>query len=127
MSVHLEQFFSSGTQAQCPAKSPETPELLPADMSEEEDSIQPMEVTVTDHNYCVTPNTSVVVYELTRENEKLKRVHAERCIRRVKENKLFERSYLCPESGSLDQLFSVACLLVNYQYGPLVKAWATQQ
>uniref|UniRef100_A0A8C9XEZ2 THAP-type domain-containing protein n=1 Tax=Sander lucioperca TaxID=283035 RepID=A0A8C9XEZ2_SANLU len=48
---------------------PPTPELLP---SEEEDSVQPMEVTVTDHDYCVTPNTSVVVYELTRENEKLR-------------------------------------------------------
>ncbi|XP_031172173.1 uncharacterized protein LOC116061939 [Sander lucioperca] len=51
---------------------PPTPELLPADTTEEEDSVQPMEVTVTDHDCCVTPNTSVVVYELTRENEKLR-------------------------------------------------------
>jgi hypothetical protein len=27
-------------------------------------------------------------------------------------------------SGSINQLFAVACLLVNYQNGPLVRAWA---
>ncbi|KAK0153993.1 hypothetical protein N1851_003927 [Merluccius polli] len=54
----------------CPR--PPTPELLLADMSEEED-IQPMEVTVTGHDYCVTPNTSMVVHELMRENENLRR------------------------------------------------------
>ncbi|KAK0155168.1 hypothetical protein N1851_002493 [Merluccius polli] len=29
--------------------------------------------------------------------------------------------------GNIEELFSVACFLVNYQNGPLVKAWATQQ
>uniref|UniRef100_A0A0E9WU51 DDE Tnp4 domain-containing protein n=1 Tax=Anguilla anguilla TaxID=7936 RepID=A0A0E9WU51_ANGAN len=52
------------------------------------------------------------------------RVHVERCIRRVKENKLFDKVIPLPVCGSIDQLFSVACLLVNYQNGPLVKAWA---
>lgn len=55
------------------------------------------------------------------------RVHVERCIRRVKENKLFEKVIPLSMCGSIDQLFSVACLLVNYQNGPLVKAWAAQK
>lgn len=54
------------------------------------------------------------------------RVHVERCIRRVKENKLFDRDIPLSVCGSIEELFSVACFLVNYQYGPLVKAWATQ-
>uniref|UniRef100_A0A8D0CTF1 THAP-type domain-containing protein n=1 Tax=Sander lucioperca TaxID=283035 RepID=A0A8D0CTF1_SANLU len=112
---------------------PPTPELLPADTSEEEDSVQPMDVTVTDHDNCVTPNTSVVNTQMAKEDVQRTqsiarlRVHAERFIRRVKENKLFEKVIPLSISGSIDQLFSVACLLVNYQYGPLVKAWATQQ
>ncbi|KAG9279343.1 hypothetical protein AMEX_G4865 [Astyanax mexicanus] len=52
------------------------------------------------------------------------RVHVERCIRRVKENKLFDKVIPLSVCGSIDQLFSVACFLVNYQNGPLVKAWA---
>jgi len=55
------------------------------------------------------------------------RVHVERCIRRVKENKLFDKVIPLSVCGSIDQLFTVACLLVNYQNGPLVKAWATQK
>ncbi|KAK0146645.1 THAP domain-containing protein 2 [Merluccius polli] len=55
------------------------------------------------------------------------RVHVERCIRRVKENKLFDREIPLSVCGSIEELFSVACFLVNYQNGPLVKAWATQQ
>ncbi|KAI7789388.1 hypothetical protein IRJ41_018296, partial [Triplophysa rosa] len=43
------------------------------------------------------------------------RVHVERLIRRVKQNKF------------INQLFTVACLLVNYQNGPLVKAWAKKE
>lgn len=53
------------------------------------------------------------------------RVHVERCIRRVKENKLFDSEIPLSVCGNIDQLFSVACFLVNYQNGPLVKAWAT--
>jgi len=55
------------------------------------------------------------------------RVHVERCIRRVKENKLFDKVIPLSVCGSIDQLFTVACLLVNYQNGPLVKTWATQK
>ncbi|KAK0134860.1 THAP domain-containing protein 2 [Merluccius polli] len=53
------------------------------------------------------------------------RVHVERCIRRVKENKLFDTEIPLSVCGNIEQLFSVACFLVNYQNGPLVKAWAT--
>lgn len=52
------------------------------------------------------------------------RVHVERLIRRVKEHKLFETVIPLSISGSINQLFTVSCLLVNYQSGPLVKAWA---
>ncbi|CAK6978572.1 uncharacterized protein LOC126406435 [Scomber scombrus] len=55
------------------------------------------------------------------------RVHVERCIRRVKENKLFDKVIPLSVCGSIDQLFSVACFLVNYQNGPLVKAWAAKR
>ncbi|KAK7910479.1 hypothetical protein WMY93_015163 [Mugilogobius chulae] len=52
------------------------------------------------------------------------RVHVERVIRRVKEHKLFRTEIPLSLTGSINQLFAVACLLVNYQNGPLVKAWA---
>ncbi|KAK7939005.1 hypothetical protein WMY93_002331 [Mugilogobius chulae] len=52
------------------------------------------------------------------------RIHVERCIRRVKENKLFDRVIPVSVCGNIDSLFSLACMLVNYQHGPLVKAWA---
>ncbi|XP_062383849.1 uncharacterized protein LOC134081999 [Sardina pilchardus] len=52
------------------------------------------------------------------------RVHVERLIRRVKEHKLFDTVIPMSISGSINQLFTVACLLVNYQCGPLVKAWS---
>ncbi|XP_013889693.1 uncharacterized protein LOC106536897 [Austrofundulus limnaeus] len=52
------------------------------------------------------------------------RVHVERCIRRVKENKLFDHVLPVSVCGIIDELFNVACFLVNYQNGPLVKAWA---
>ncbi|KAL7388843.1 hypothetical protein ABVT39_021615 [Epinephelus coioides] len=42
------------------------------------------------------------------------RVHVERCIRRVKENKLFDKVIPLSVCGSTDQLFSVACFPVNY-------------
>ena len=50
-------------------------------------------------------------------------VHVERMIRRVKENKLFDTTIPLSISGSINQLFSVACLLSDYQNGPLVKMW----
>ena len=55
------------------------------------------------------------------------RVHVERCIRRVKENKLFDKDIPLSICGNIDELFSVAHFLVNYQNGLLLKAWATQQ
>ncbi len=54
------------------------------------------------------------------------RVHVERIIRRVKENKLFDTTILLSIAGSINQLFTVACLLSNYQNGPLVKKWRSE-
>ena len=51
------------------------------------------------------------------------RVHVERMIRRVKENKLFDSVIPLSITGSINQIFTVACLLSNYQNGPLVKRW----
>uniref|UniRef100_A0A8C1DT92 Uncharacterized protein n=1 Tax=Cyprinus carpio carpio TaxID=630221 RepID=A0A8C1DT92_CYPCA len=53
------------------------------------------------------------------------RVHVERLIRRVKEHKIFSTAIPLSLTGSINQLYTVACLLVNYQNGPLVKAWAS--
>ncbi|KAK9977008.1 hypothetical protein ABG768_018829 [Culter alburnus] len=44
------------------------------------------------------------------------RVHVERCIRRVKENKLFDRDIPLSVCGSIEELLNVTCFLVNYQY-----------
>ena len=52
------------------------------------------------------------------------RIHVERTIRRIKENKLFDTIIPLTICGSINQLFAVACLLTNYQNKPLVKAWA---
>ncbi|XP_074517129.1 uncharacterized protein LOC141783628 isoform X1 [Sebastes fasciatus] len=49
------------------------------------------------------------------------RVHVERLTRRVKENKLFDTEIPSSISGSITQLFTVACLLSNYQNAPLLK------
>ncbi|CAM4575197.1 unnamed protein product [Leuciscus chuanchicus] len=54
------------------------------------------------------------------------RVHVERLIRRVKENKLFETTIPLAISGSINHIFTVACLLSNFQNGPLVKTWANE-
>lgn len=51
------------------------------------------------------------------------RVHVERVIRRVKEHKLFCTEIPMSLTGCINQLFAVACLLVNYENGPIVKAW----
>ncbi|XP_046874028.1 uncharacterized protein LOC124466285 [Hypomesus transpacificus] len=52
------------------------------------------------------------------------RVHVERVIRRVKENKLFDSVIPLSIAGSINEMYTVACLLVNYQNKPLVRAWA---
>ena len=54
------------------------------------------------------------------------RVHVERMIRRVKENKLFDTTIPLSITGSINQIFTVACLLSNFQNGPLVKTWANE-
>ncbi|KAF4114000.1 hypothetical protein G5714_004223 [Onychostoma macrolepis] len=51
------------------------------------------------------------------------RIHVERAIRRIKENKLFDNVIPLAIAGSINQLFAVACPLANYQNKPLVKAW----
>ncbi|XP_041957371.1 uncharacterized protein LOC121715573 [Alosa sapidissima] len=50
------------------------------------------------------------------------RVHVERLIRRVKEHKFFDTEIPLRLFGSINQLYTVACLLTNYENGPLVKA-----
>ncbi|KAL0154055.1 hypothetical protein M9458_050629 [Cirrhinus mrigala] len=52
------------------------------------------------------------------------RVHVERLIRRVKEHKFFDTEIPLRFFGNINQLYTVACLLTNYENGPLVKAWA---
>ncbi|XP_060917346.1 uncharacterized protein ftr97 isoform X2 [Labrus mixtus] len=52
------------------------------------------------------------------------RVHVERLIRRVKEHKFFETEIPLRFFGNINQLYSVACLLTNYENGPLVKSWS---
>ena len=52
------------------------------------------------------------------------RIHIERAIRCIKENKLFDTVIPLTIAGSINQIFAVACLLANYQNKPLVKAWA---
>ncbi|XP_014892019.1 uncharacterized protein LOC106949963 [Poecilia latipinna] len=47
------------------------------------------------------------------------RVHVERVTRRVKENKLFDSVIPLSMAGNINKLFTVACLLVNYQNKPL--------
>ncbi|XP_074546804.1 uncharacterized protein LOC141805586 [Halichoeres trimaculatus] len=53
------------------------------------------------------------------------RVHVEGLIRRVKERKLFSTVVPVSLTGSINQLYAVACLLVNYENRPLVNDWAT--
>ncbi|XP_077440188.1 uncharacterized protein LOC144062563 isoform X1 [Vanacampus margaritifer] len=50
------------------------------------------------------------------------RVHVERNIRRVKEHKFFESEIPVQLFGSINQIYSVACLLMNYENGPLVES-----
>ncbi|XP_076835008.1 uncharacterized protein LOC143480995 [Brachyhypopomus gauderio] len=55
------------------------------------------------------------------------RVHVERLVRRVKQHKLFDTVIPLSFTGTINQFYTVACLLVNYQNGPLVKEWAKGQ
>lgn len=43
------------------------------------------------------------------------RAHVQRCLARVKENQLFSKAAPLRVCGSVEELFSVACYLVNYQ------------
>ncbi|XP_071352417.1 uncharacterized protein [Trachinotus anak] len=52
------------------------------------------------------------------------RVHVESLIRRLKEHKFFDKVIPLNMFGNINQLYVVACLLLNYQSGPLVKAWS---
>lgn len=54
------------------------------------------------------------------------RIHVEKIIQRIKGIKLFDTIIPLSISGSINQLFAVACLLTNYQNKPLVKAWAKE-
>ncbi|XP_063741858.1 uncharacterized protein LOC134865935 [Eleginops maclovinus] len=51
------------------------------------------------------------------------RVHVERVIRRIKQNKWFDEIIPLSHAGNISQMFTVACLLSNYQNQALVKAW----
>ncbi|TRY56542.1 hypothetical protein DNTS_022798 [Danionella cerebrum] len=51
------------------------------------------------------------------------RVHVERAIRRIKQNKLFDSVITLSHTVNISQLFTVACLLSNYQNKALVKTW----
>ncbi|KAL3999318.1 vesicle-fusing ATPase [Sarotherodon galilaeus] len=51
------------------------------------------------------------------------RVHVERVIRRIKQNKLFDSIITMSHVYNINQLFAVACMLSNYQNTALVKKW----
>ncbi|KAM9375699.1 uncharacterized protein KZ484_008239 [Pholidichthys leucotaenia] len=54
------------------------------------------------------------------------RVNVEWIIRRVREHKIFSTVIPLSLTDSINQLYTVACLLVNYQNGQLVKSWASK-
>jgi hypothetical protein len=43
--------------------------------------------------------------------------------KRIKENHLFDSAVPMSLAGSINQLWTVACLIANFK-GPIVKAWA---
>ena len=51
------------------------------------------------------------------------RVHVERVIRRIKENRLFDGTITLSNAYNINEIFAVACLLSNYQNKALVKKW----
>ncbi|XP_050978625.1 uncharacterized protein si:ch211-262i1.5 [Labeo rohita] len=54
----------------------------------------------------------------------LLKVHTERLFCRVKQHKLLDALIPRSDTTTINQLYTVACLLINYQNGPLLKAWA---
>ncbi|KAM3603318.1 uncharacterized protein V6R79_020287 [Siganus canaliculatus] len=70
---------------------------------------------------CQTPQLCHEEVLLTQDIADL-RIHVERTIRRIKENKLFDSVIPLSIAGSINQLFVVACLLFNYQNKPLIMA-----
>ncbi|XP_056301526.1 uncharacterized protein LOC130213768 isoform X2 [Danio aesculapii] len=52
------------------------------------------------------------------------RVHIEGLIHRIKQHKLLDTVIPLSVTGTVNQIYTVACLLVNYQNGPLVEGWA---
>ena len=63
-----------------------------------------------------------------RETEQIARlrIHVERMNKRIKENHLFDSAIPMSLAGSINQLWTVACLLANFK-GPLVQSWSKQQ
>ena len=47
------------------------------------------------------------------------RIHVERAIRRIKEYHIFDSDIPLNSLGSINQIYTVACLLTNFQ-GPLI-------
>ncbi|KAJ4942588.1 hypothetical protein JOQ06_012442 [Pogonophryne albipinna] len=78
---------------------------------------------------CQTPSSLLLQTEANayqvRETQAIARlrVHVERVIRRIKENKLFDGVILLSHAYNINQLFAVACMLSNYQNKALVKKW----
>ena len=50
------------------------------------------------------------------------RIHVERIMRRVKENRIFSSNIPLSLVGSVNQIWSVACMLVNFN-NPIVSGW----
>ena len=67
-------------------------------------------------------NQSQFSVEQVKETKKIAkvRIHVERQIRRLKEFHFFERSVPLSSLGTVNQMYTVACLLLNFQ-GPLIK------
>nr|XP_005163657.1 uncharacterized protein LOC566646 isoform X2 [Danio rerio] len=63
--------------------------------------------------------------QISADEEKIQlRVHIEGLVHRVKQHKLLDTVIPLSVTGSINQIYTVACLLVNYQNGPLVEGWA---
>ena len=50
------------------------------------------------------------------------RIHVERIMRQIKENRIFSTNLPMSLIGSVDQIWAVACLLVNF-WKPIVSGW----
>uniref|UniRef100_A0A8C6WYM0 Transposase n=1 Tax=Neogobius melanostomus TaxID=47308 RepID=A0A8C6WYM0_9GOBI len=82
--------------------------------------LQPDMAIMVDKSFHVDNLAPCKVYQ-TQSTARL-RIHVEHCIRRLKGNRLFDRVLPVSACGIIDKLFSVACYLVNYQNGPLMKS-----